>query len=178
MAKIVTITNGQGTTDLINGSYSVSASVNGYDNVSINPSSISVTAGTNAYNFTISASGTLTLHVTDDGTASGNPIVGATFVRTDSSGNEYGNVVTSDSNGDAVFSNVPYSSETAPTIYFKQTASDGDHEFDNTVQNTSLTTDTLTVQIQNAVGATRTIALTDENYANLPIETGSITLTN
>lgn len=178
MAKIVTITNGEGTSDLINGNYSVSASVNGYENTTIDPSSVSIISGTNTYNFAISASGVLTLHVTDDGTSTGNPIIGATFIRTDSLGNEYGGVVTSDSNGDAVFSNVPFSAYNAPTVYFKQTASDGDHEFDDSVQNTSLTSDTLTVQIQNAVGATRTIMLTDENYSSLPIESGSITFTN
>ena len=178
MAKVVTITDGQGTSNLINGNFTVSASVNGYDNTSIVPSSVSITEGTNTYNFTISANGTLTLHVTDDGTSTGTPIVGATFIRTDSSGNEYGTSITSDVNGDAVFNNVPFSATDAPLVYFKQTASDGDHEFDNTVQNTSLSTDTATVQIQNVVGASRAIALTDENYSNLPITSGSITFTN
>ncbi|MBR2587902.1 MAG: hypothetical protein IKD77_01705 [Bacilli bacterium] len=178
MAKVVTITDGQGTSNLINGNFTVSASVNGYDNTSIVPSSVSITEGTNTYNFTISANGTLTLHVTDDGTSTGTPIVGATFIRTDSSGNEYGTSITSDVNGDAVFNNVPFSATDAPLVYFKQTASDGDHEFDNTVQNTSLSTDTATVQIQNVVGASRTISLTDENYSNLPITNGSITFTN
>ena len=59
-----------------------------------------------------------------------------------------------------------------------QTASDGGHEFDGSVQNTSLTTSSETNQIQNPVGALRTINLTDANYANLPIESASITLTN
>ena len=177
MAKTIVITNGSGTSNLINDTYSVTAAVTGYDNTSINPSSINVVEGTNTYAFTISATGTLTLHVTEDGTQSGTPIVGATFVRTDSTGNTYGSAITSDTNGDAVFDNVPFDSTNAPTIYFKQTASDGDHEFSDQVQSTTMTTSTSTVEIQNSLGALRTISLTDANYANLPID-GSLTLTN
>ena len=178
MAKNVIITNGTGTTELINDTYTVSASVNGYDNTTIDPSSVTVEQGTNTYNFTIAANGTLTLHVSEDGTSAGTPIVGATFIRTDSQGNEYGSVITTDNQGNALFNNVPFSATNAPTIYFKQTASDGDHEFDNTVQSTTLTTSTETLEIQNAVGATRTINLTDANYTNLPIESGNLTFTN
>ena len=178
MAKIVDITNGTGTVELINDTYTVTADVPGYDNSTINPSSITVDAATNTYAFTISSTGTLTLHVTDTGTTSGTPIVGATFIRTDSEGNEYGTVITTDAQGNAVFNNVPYDATNAPLIYYKQTASDGDHEFDSTVQSTSLTTQTATVEIINQPGATRTINLTDANYENLPIEAGSLTLTN
>jgi len=178
MAKIVDITNGTGTVELINDTYTVTAEVTGYDNSTINPSSITVDASTNTYAFTISATGTLTLHVTDTGTTAGTPIVGATFIRTDSTGTEYGNVITTDTNGDAVFNNVPFADTNAPLIYYKQTASDGDHEFDSTVQSTSLTTQTSTVEIINTPGATRTINLTDANYENLPIDSGSLTLTN
>jgi len=177
MAKSVIITNGTGTANLINDTYSVTAEVNGYDNSSINPASITIEEGTNTYAFTIAASGTLTLHVTEDGTSSGTPIVGATFIRTDSSGTEYGSPVTSDSNGDAVFNNMPFDSTNAPTIYFKQTASDGDHEFDSSVQSTTMTASTETLEIQNPQGAQRTINLTDANYENLPID-GSMTFTN
>ena len=178
MAKIVTITNGSGTSELINGAYTVEASVVGYDNASIAPSSLTISSGTNSYAFTIASTGTLTLHVTEDGTSTGTPIIGATFIRTDSAGNEYGAVITTDTNGDAVFNNVPYAASGAPAIYYKQTASDGDHEFDNTVQNTTMTTQTSTLEIQNPAGATRTITLTDSNYANLPIESGTLTFTN
>ena len=178
MAKIVTINNGIGSTDLINDTYSVTADVAGYDNSTINPDSITVDAKTNTYSFTISANGTLTLHVTEEGTSTGTPVVGATFIRTDSEGNEYGTAITTDTNGDAIFSNVPYDSTNAPTIYYKQTASDGEHEFDDTVQSTTMTTQTSTVEIQNTKGATRTINLTDANYLNLPIESGSLTFTN
>jgi hypothetical protein len=59
-----------------------------------------------------------------------------------------------------------------------ETASDGQHEFVDTVQNTSMTTSTSTLEIQNSVGATRTITLTDENYTNLPIGTATLTFTN
>ncbi|MBO5530248.1 MAG: hypothetical protein J5970_02510 [Bacilli bacterium] len=177
MAKTVTITNGTGTTNLINGAYSVTASVTGYDNTSINPNSVTIEEGTNTYAFTISATGTLTLHVTEDGTASGTPVVGAVFVRTDSTGTEYGTPVTSDAEGNAVFNNVPFDETSAPTIYFKQTASDGEHEFDSSVQSTTMTTSTSTLEIQNTLGALRTINLTDANYENLPID-GSMTFTN
>lgn len=178
MAKVINITNGTGTGELINDNYSVTATVTGYDNTSVNPATVSVVEGTNEYAFTISANGTLTLHVTEDGTASGTPIVGATFIRTDSTGNEYGNVITTDTNGDAVFANVPFDATNAPIIYFKQTASDGSHEFISTVQNTTLSTSTETLQIQNTVGATRTITLTDTNYENLPIDSATLTFTN
>ena len=176
MDKVITITNGSGTANVINGNYDVDANVNGYDNSSISPAEIEIENGTNTYAFTISATGTLTLHVTEDGTSGGTPIVGATFVRTDSNGTEYGTPITSDSNGNAVFNNVPFDATNSPTIYFKQTASDGDHEFNNEVQSTTMTTSTSTVQIENEPGASRTFTLTDANYENLPIETGTITL--
>lgn len=178
MAKNVVITNGTGTSELINDTYTVTAEVTGYDNSSINPSSVVVDANTNSYSFTISATGSLTLHVTDNGAQDGTPIVGATFVRTDSAGVEYGNTITTDSSGNAVFNNVPFAETGAPTIYYKQLTSDGDHEFDATVQSTTLTSSTQTNEIQNTAGAQRTITLTDANYNNLPIENGTITLTN
>lgn len=178
MAKIINITNGVGTGELINDTYTVTADVVGYDNTTIDPSSVTVDAATNTYSFTIAATGTLTLHVTEDGTTTGTPIVGATFIRTDSTGVEYGSVITTDTNGDAVFNNVPYATSGAPIIYYKQTASDGNHEFDNTVQNTTMTTQTATVEVQNPVGATRTINLTDSNYQNLVIDTATLTFTN
>ena len=178
MDKQVIITNGVGTASLINGTYTVTSSTPGYDNTSIDPSSLSVVEGTNSYNLTISATGTLTLHVTEDGTTTGTPVVGATFIRTDSAGTEYGSSITTDSNGDAIFSNVPFDATNATIIYYKQTASDGDHEFDNTVQNTTLTASTSTVEVTNAPGATRTINLTDANYNNLPIGTATLTLSN
>ena len=178
MAKIVNIVNGVGTSELINDTYTITADVTGYDNTSITPTSVDIVDGTNTYSFTIAATGTLTLHVTEEGTSGGTPIVGATFIRTDSSGNEYGSPITTDDNGDAVFNNVPFADSNAPIIYYKQTASDGDHEFVSTVQNTTMTTSTSTIEIQNTAGATRTINLTDANYQNLPIDSGSITFTN
>lgn len=178
MAKIINIVNGTGTESLINGNYTVTANVVGYDNVSIDPSTVNIVEGTNTYSFTISATGTLTLHVTDDGTSTGNPIVGATFVRTDSAGDEYGNIVTTDSTGNAVFNNVPFAASDAPIIYYKQLSSDGDHEFSTDVASTSMTTSTETIEIENTIGATRTLNLTAANYDNLPIDSGTITLVN
>ena len=163
MAKIINITNGTGTSNVTNGNYNVTASVVGYDNTTLDPSNIVVDTATNEYAFTIEAEGTLTLHVSEDGTPSGTPVVGATFIITDAQGN-------------AVFEDVPYASENAPTVYFKQTASDGSHDFSNQVQSTTLTTDTETVEITNALSALRTFTLTDANYEGLPIGTGTLTL--
>ena len=152
MAKIINITNGTGTANMINDTYTVTSETIGYENTTITPSSVSIVEGTDSYAFTL--------------------------IRTDSTGVEYGSSIITDNNGDAVFSNVPYAQTSAPTIYFKQTASDGDHEFISTVQNTSMTTETDTLEIQNPVGALRTISLTDANYANLPIESSTLTFTN
>lgn len=178
MDKQVIITNGVGTSDLINGTYTVSADVVGYENATIDPSSLTVVEGANTYSFTISANGSLTLHVTEEGTSAGTPIVGATFVRTDQAGTTYGDPITTDASGNAIFANVPYDATGAPTVYYKQTASDGNHEFDNSVQSTTLTSQTTTIEITNSVGETRTINLTDANYANLPLESGTLTLSN
>ena len=176
MAKVVTITNGTGTIDIINGTYSVTATVNGYNNTSISPATIDITAGTNNYAFTIGATGTLTLHVTEDGTASGTPVVGATFMRTDGAGTTYGNEITTDALGNAVFDNVPFADTNAPTIYYKQTASDGNHEFSTNIQSIVLNALTTTIEIANPLGAQRTIELTDNYYSGLPIESGTISL--
>lgn len=174
--KTIIITNGVGEENILNGSYEVSANVNGYNNTSINPTSVDIVDGTNTYAFTIAAEGSLTLHVTEDGTSSGVAVAGATFIRTDASGNEYGASITTDTNGDAVFENVPFAETGAPVIYFKQTASDGAHEFSSSIQNTTLTTSTETLEIQNAVPALRTISLLDANYQNLPVDAGTIIL--
>lgn len=173
---VINITNGTGSGRVLNGEYSVTANVTGYDNASILPATQEITAGTDSYAFTIASTGTLTLHVTEDGTAGGTPVVGATFLRCDSGGATYGAAVTSDASGNAVFNFVPFAAADAPLIYYKQTASDGDHEFNPALVNTSMTASTQTIEVTNSLAALRTVALTDTNYANLPIETGSITL--
>lgn len=174
---IINITDGVGQENILNGNYAVTASVTGYDNTSVLPATQTIVAGTDTYAFTLAATGTLTLHVTDDGTETGTDIVGATFYRCDAAGLTYGAAVVSDTDGNAVFSYVPYAASDAPVIYYKQTTSDGAHEFDATLQNTTMTTSAETIEIENAPPALRTIGLTDANYANLPIGDGTLTLT-
>lgn len=176
MAHNINITNGSGTANISNGTYSVSATVGGYDNNTILPKSLSVTDQTNEYNLTISAAGTLTLHVTEDGTIEGTPIIGAKFKRADSSGNMYGEEITTNSDGNAVFTNVPYAATDAPAIYYIQISSDGSHEFSIDTASTTLNEQTSTIQIKNELSAQRTIYLFDANYENLPIASGTITI--
>lgn len=171
----ITITNGEGTSNVLNDEYVVTASVTGYDNTSIDPAELQVVEGTNEYALTIAATGTLTIHVTEDGTAGGTPVVGAKFYRADSLGNTYGNEITTDTSGNAILSNVPFAASGAPLIYYIQTESDGDHEFDGTVKNTSMTESTSTIEVINTAAVSRTFRVTDANYENYPID-GQITL--
>lgn len=175
MAKhVIPITNGVGSAALTNGSYTVTSETTGYDNLTIDPGTQEITEGVNEYSFTIAATGTLTLHVSDDGTDVGIPIVGATFVRCDAEGTTYGDAITSDDDGNAVFNNVPFDATAAPNIYYKQTASDGQHDFDDTLKTTTLIEQTGIVEVENTEAATRNFNLTDANYSGLPIEDGSI----
>lgn len=178
MAKqyTININNGTGTEKISNGVYNATATSNGYDASTLDPKSITVNAETNTFDFKIGATGTLTLHITETGEASGTPIVGATFVRCDSTGNTYGNPITTNEQGNAVFNNVPFDANNAPAIYYKQTQSDSTHDFDNTLKNTTLTESTKTVEVQNPAAATKTVNLTDANYSGLKIESAQITL--
>ena len=173
----ITITNGSGQKNIMNGSYDVTASVNGYVNTTINPNTATVIEGTNTYSYQISADGTLTLHVTVEGTSGGTAIVGAKFRRCNLAGDtDYGSEITTDASGNADFGYVPYGTG-AQTIYYRQTASDGEHSFSTAVRNITLTNQTESAQISNPLPAQRTINLTDAHYSGLPIDSGTITFT-
>lgn len=179
MAKqhIVPITNGKGNKELANGNYNVTASIHGYDNSTIDPNTQEITEGVDNYSFTIAATGTLTLHVSDNGTDIGIPIVGATFYRCDSEGTQYGDPVVSDDEGNAIFNYLPFSEEeTFPIIYFKQTETDGEHTFDDSLQNVEMDAQTKTIEIQNPDAAAREFTITDQNYSGLPVTDGELTL--
>lgn len=171
----IPITNGTGSSPLTNGSYTASAIVNGYDNASIEPKSVTIEEGVTTYEFQISANGSLTLHVTETGEAAGT-IVNATFIRCDESGNTYGTEIVTNEQGNAIFPNVPYSNEKPITLYYKQTKSDNKHTFDNTLKSISLSEQNTTIEIANPLAPTRTINLVDANYENLKINGGTITL--
>lgn len=176
-SHIVEITNGKGSLNIVDGSYNATANVSGYDNSTLDPATQSITSDVDTYNFTIAATGSLTLHVTDDGTDIGVPIEGATFYRCDADGNTYGEAITTDADGNAIFNYVPFSTtDTGPTIYFKQDTSDGEHTFDDALQQTTMEEETKTLEISNPEAATRTFNLTDANYENLPIADGQVTL--
>lgn len=177
MAYNINIDKGQGTGNIVNGNYNVEASSTGYDSTTLLPKSVEVNDTTTALNFTISATGTLTVHITEDGTSSGTSIVGAKIVRCDSSGITYGDEITTDSSGNAVFEHVPYSeSDTPPTIYYKQTASDGSHNFDSALKSITLESQTKTVELENAPAKSIAFTMTDANYTGLPIETATISM--
>ena len=175
----INIHKGKGTTIIPNGTYNVTCSVDNYDNSTIEPKSVTISDEVETYEFTISANGTLTLHVSDDGTPSGEPIIGATFIRCDVSGNTYGDIITSNDMGNAIFNNVPYRdtfSITSPKFYYKQLSSDGCHNFDDLILTTTITSSNQTEEIFNESALAKSFILTDANYPNLLIKSGEITL--
>ena len=173
----IPITNGKGSIELVAGIYNATAIAGGYDASTLNPKSVTIIDGTDTYAFTISAKGILTLHVTDTGDPNtGVQIVGAKFIRTDSTGTIVGNEIITNDDGDAVFNNVPFAETGSTAIYYKQISSDGGHTFDDTVKSITMTEETETVQITNPTAPVRNFTLMDESFPNIPIIDGQILL--
>ncbi len=173
----VTITNGTGSENIQRGTYTVTASANGYDESTLSPTTFTATDSEGSQAFTLSANGTLTLNVNETGAAGGTPITSGTIVMTDATGTtEYGAAVTIDASGNAVFNNVPYGDAGTPfTLYFKQlTTADGYNTFDGVIT-VQMTSQTQTEYVQNTATAEQTFTLTDANYG-MPIS-GSLTFT-
>ena len=141
------ITDGVCTRSLADGNYDVSTNVVGYSNSSISPNSILVTEVEDTFDFIISATGKLTLHVVDKDTDL--PIVGAKFYRCSSIGVTYGDVITTDEFGNATFNNVPFAEGNPPSIYFRQIESDDTHTFDDGINNIKLVQDMKIVNVYN-----------------------------
>ena len=173
----ISITNGKGSIELVNGVYNATAVVEGYEVSTLDPKQVTIMEGTNDYAFTISAKGVLTLHVTDTGDRiTGVQVVGAKFVRTDSTGTIIGVEAITDHDGNAVFNNVPFASSGSTEIYYKQITSDGGHTFDDTVKSIVMTTSTEIIEIANPTAPVRNIMLTDASFPNVPIKDGQIIL--
>ncbi len=167
----VTITNGNGSQVMQAGTYDVTATAVGYDTSTLTPKTFTATGDPATQAFTISANGTLTLTVNDTGAAGGTPVTGGTFVMTDETGAaEYGQPVTVDGSGNAVFDNVPYGTAGQPfTLYFKQlTAADGYNPAQGVIT-VDMTSQTQTEYVQNAAAAQQTFTLADANYA-MPVD--------
>ena len=173
----IPITNGKGSIELVTGTYNAQAVAGGYDVSTLNPKSVTIVEGTDTYAFTISATGTLTLHVTDTGNPdTGVQIIGAKFIRTDSTGIIVGTEVTTNQDGNAIFNNVPFAESGSNAIYYKQISSDGGHTFDDTVKTITMTEASETVQVTNPTAPVRNFTLMDASFPNIPITDGQIIL--
>ena len=106
----VLITNGTGSQNMEVGTYTVTATyAPGYDLTTLAPTSYTVNPTTQDANFTVSASGTLTITFNETGAEGGTPISSGTVVMTDATGEiQYGSAVNIDENGVVTFNNVPY----------------------------------------------------------------------
>ena len=173
----IPITNGKGSIELVTGTYNAQAVAGGYDASTLDPKSVTIIDGTDTYAFTISAKGTLTLHVTDTGEAStGVQIIGAKFVRTDSTGTINGVEAVTDSDGNAIFRNVPFAPSGSTEIYYKQITRDGGNTFDDTVKSITMTQENETVEIKNPDAPIRNFTLMDASFPNIPVIDGQIIL--
>ena len=175
----IQITNGKGSIELVDGTYNAQGVAGGYDASTFSPKSVTIVSGTDTYAFTIGANGTLTLHVTDTGNPdSGIAVVGAKFVRTDSTGTINGPEISTNDDGNAVFNNVPFAASGSNKIYYKQISGDGGHTFDDTVKSITMTEESVTVEIANPEAPIRNFTLMDASFPNIPIIDGQIILEN
>lgn len=169
----VTIINGTGSQTMNTGAYNVSAIyAPGYDMSTLSPTNYNATSSTQTGEFTIGATGTLTIIFNETGAEGGTPITFGTVVMTDSTGaTEYGQPVTIDSNGTAIFNNVPFGSEqSAYTLYFKQLTSDENHNIYENVFAVGMGNQTQTEYVLNTLKAVlQNFTLTDATYQNLPV---------
>ncbi len=167
----VTITNGTGSQVMQAGAYDVTATAVGYDVSTLEPKTYTATTTPNSQAFTLSANGTLTLNVNETGAAGGTPITSGSLVMTDATGTEeYGQPVTIDASGNAVFENVPYGTTAEPfTLYFKQlSTAEGYNPFVGVIT-VQMTAQTQTEYVQNTAAAEQTFTLRDANY-DMPID--------
>ncbi len=167
----VNITNGTGSQRMQRGTYTVSATADGYDVSTLEPKTYTATDSAGSQAFTLSANGTLTFIVNDTGAAGGTPITSGTIVMTDATGTtEYGQPVNISATGEAVFENVPYGTAAEPfQLYFKQLTTDENFNIFEGVISVQMTAQEQTEYIQNTPTAEQTFTLTDANY-NLPID--------
>ena len=174
----ITLTNGTATEPMQAGTYSVTClSANGYDVTSLQPTTCTVTQQEGTFNFTLLANGTLNIEVNETGAAGGTPITSGTLVMTDATGTEnYGTATITD--GVATFSNVPFGAEGSPfTLYFKQTATDAQHNLYVGVITVEMTASTQLVYVENPPIAAQQVNLTDATYQGLPVPSATIQLT-
>lgn len=176
----VNIVNGQGSTPMKAGEYTVSVTeALGYELTSLSPTSYTAGTTTGTGAFTLSANGTLTLNVNETGASGGTPITSGSIIMTDSTGTtEYGSAVTIDALGNAVFDNVPYGSSGNPfQLYFKQLSTDDGHNIFEGVISVSMESQTQTDYVLNTPISTQNITLTDANYSGLPIPNATLEFT-
>ncbi len=173
----ITITNGSGTQAMQRGTYTVTATANGYDPDTLTPTTYTASDAEGTQSFTLSANGTLTFNVNETGAAGGTPVTGGSLVMTDATGaSDYGQPVNISATGVAVFNNVPYGSDGEPfQLYFKQLSTDDDHNVYDGVISVAMTAQTQTEYVQNTAAAVQTFNLSDATYG-LPIS-GSLSFT-
>lgn len=173
----VNIVDGEATVDLPTGDYTVSAvTVDGYQLDTLTPTTITVTETSTNHDFTIAATGNLTLHVSVDGAPGGTAVAGATFARCDKDGNIIaGSEQTTDASGTITFSNTPYGDPTSK-IYIKNTVAPLGYALIEDILEFSPTSQTETFEVAVPLVYTQTIGLTDANYSGLGIENATLTI--
>ncbi len=162
----VTITNGSGKINLPAGKYTVTSNIPGYTGT-LTPTTFTATTSAGSQDFTLSATGTLTLNANETGALGGTPIKGGTFIRCSQDGLEtYGTEKTVNSSGICVFNNVPYGSTGSPqTFYIKQLTSDATHNIKTEVITINMENQTSDVYVQNNLIAEQQFTLADPNYS-------------
>jgi hypothetical protein len=183
--------NGQGQfTDVQYGTHNVNQAttvLTGYNKATL-PATVTVDGSATPIAMTVGATGTLYLHAVDVDSPT-TPIAGVQFIRVykdyvPATPTTYGTATTATSaTGDTTFTNVPFAATGAPNIYFTLVTTP-DYILDPTTYPNGFVTTTVLTENDSATFTTvslkkivdQNFTITDANYANLPIETGTISL--
>ena len=172
---IVTISNGTGSENLPLGLYNVTAAVTGYGGT-LTPTTFTASSEEGSQAFTLAATGTLTLTVTDTGDEEGVPITSGSFMRCNANGSQtYGTAKTISGTGICVFNNVPYGTVQDPfEFYIIQITSDETHSIHEGVITVSMSDDEVSMYVKNSPAAEQSFTLTDAYYSGLDLS-GTLT---
>ncbi len=174
----INITNGKGSAKIPAGSYLAVVDAPGFDNGSLLPIMVNLPNQSTTTALTISAKGTLTIIFNETGEESGQRIISGAVVMTDATGQtQYGSIVNINSNGEAVFENVPFGSiENGYELYFVQLSTDDNHRINQSAFSVVMEVSNKTHHVKNEALIEQHFTVQSVDYENMVLNNATLTL--